>query len=100
MQHQANKKLVGVLSIIVVIVIVAILVVVVRHKNNNSVASLTAAQQNTAKAQIDANWQTFFGPSTAFQNRENLLQNGKQFAQIIQSEFAALGQESFSSTIN
>jgi hypothetical protein len=100
MANQANKKMMGVVSVLVVIVVVVVLVLVVRHKDKNTLASLSAAQVSSAKTQIDHNWQTFFGPTASLQTRENLLQNGSAFAQIIQSEFAALGQESFSSTIN
>jgi hypothetical protein len=100
MANQADKKPLGIVSVLVVIIIVLVLVLVVRHKDKNSVSSLTPAQVSSAKARIDSNWQTFFGPTASLQTRENLLQNGSQFAQIISSEFAALGQESFSSTIN
>ncbi len=100
MANQANKKVMGVISVLVVAVIVIVLVLVVRHKDKNTLASLTPAQVSSAKAQIDTNWGTFFGPTASLQTRENLLQNGSEFAQIISSEFAALGQESFSSTIN
>jgi hypothetical protein len=100
MVNQANRKMVGIVSVLVVIIIVIVLVLVVRHKDKNSVSSLTTAQISSAKAEIDSNWKTFFGPTASLQTRENLLQNGSQFAQIISSEFAALGQESFSSAIN
>jgi hypothetical protein len=100
MVNKATRKMVGIVSVLVVIIVVIVLVLVVRHKDKNSVSSLTPAQISSAKAEIGSNWQTFFGPTASLQNRENLLQNGSQFAQIIGSEFAALGQESFSSTIN
>lgn len=97
---KVDKKPTAVVAVILVIIIVLVIVMVVRHKNANSVASLTPAQQASAKAQIDTNWKTFFGPTASLQTRESLLQNGSEFGQIITSEFTALGQESFSSTIN
>ena len=100
MANQANRKVVGLVSLVVVIIVVIVLVLVVRHKDKNSVASLTPSQISSAKADINSNWQTFFGAKTSLANRENLLQNGTEFAQIIEGEFAALGQTSFSSTIN
>jgi ABC-type transport system involved in multi-copper enzyme maturation permease subunit len=101
MQKQSSRSLtVGIGSIILIIIIVLVVVLVYRHKNANSVSSMSTAQINSAEQQIKSNWKTFFATTTSLQNRENLLQNGSQFTQEIQGEFAALGAESFSSTIN
>lgn len=41
----------------------------------------------TQVAQIEQNWVEFFSPSSSATTKETLLQNGKQFAPIIQSLF-------------
>lgn len=100
MEKQANKSLYLVIAAIILIVIAILVVVLVKHKNTNNAGALTAAQKTAAEAEIKTNWKEFFAYSTTLQNREKLLQNGTQFAQPIQSEFAALSTQASSATIS
>lgn len=88
----------GIVGIVIVIVVVAI-ILLANHKSDKN-SSLTVAQTTSAKQQIQKNWQTFFAASSSLQERESLLQNGSKFEQQMKSEFAALGAESPSATIN
>jgi hypothetical protein len=46
-----------------------------------------ASGDQSAQAQIQKNWVEFFSPSSSATTKETLLQNGKQFAPIIESLF-------------
>jgi hypothetical protein len=84
-------------TVVIIVLIVVGVVLLVRHNNSNKSSSLNTAQTNAAKQQIETNWKTFFAASTSLQGREQVLQNGSQFTQPIQTEFAALGSSAVSS---
>jgi cytoskeletal protein RodZ len=92
---KTNYKLISLILGVVVVVAVAVILVVFRSSSKSS-PSLSAAQQTSAKNQIQTNWQTFFANSTPLSERENLLQNGSQFTQPIKTEFNSLGTASVS----
>lgn len=57
--------------------------------NNNTSNNTTSNNQNAQaadKEQIRTNWATFFDGSTSAQKKIDLLQNGQQFAQVIQAQ--------------
>lgn len=92
-----NNNSLGVMIVLVIIIIGAIVAGVVLDKNNNT---LTAAAKAADKTQITANWEKFFNYSTSLSGRESVLQNGKQFASIVQSEFNELGAAKSSVKVN
>lgn len=79
---------------LVVIIVIAVVLGIVLSNNNSS--NNTAAN----KQQITTNWQQFFNYSTSLSQRESLLQNGSQFASVIQTEFSALGSAKPSAVVN
>jgi hypothetical protein len=54
--------------------------------SSNSTHAPASADQS-AKAQIKKNWVDFFSPSTSATTKATLLQNGQQFAPIIETLF-------------
>lgn len=95
-----NSNSTAVIIILIVIIIGAIIAGIVLSNNNNANNGLTAADKAADKSQITSNWQTFFAYSTSLNERENLLQNGKQFASIIQGEFESLGSAKSTVKVN
>lgn len=96
-------------SIVAIVVVAAAVVAVVLlvpgkssspTKTSSNSNTLTSVQQNVATTKIKSNIQTFFAASTPMTTRENLLQNGKQFAQPMQAEFTQLSTEKPSVTVN
>ncbi|HUD07633.1 MAG TPA: hypothetical protein VMQ52_00960 [Candidatus Saccharimonadales bacterium] len=100
----AKRKslILSILGLVIIVVVVLVIVLVARHNNKttNNNAPLTYAQTNVAIQQIETNWKNFFAYSTSLQGRENLLQNGSQFAQVIQGEFTALASQKSSASFN
>jgi uncharacterized membrane protein YeiB len=95
MAKQTSKTLVfSIIGLIVIVAVVAV-VLVVRHDNK----TLSPSQQTAAKQQIETNWKEFFAASTTLQGRENLLQNGSEFSQLIQGEFTELASQASSAII-
>lgn len=84
-----NNSSVGVIIVLIIIIIGAIIAGIVLSNNNNS--GLTSSDKSADKTAITTNWDKFFASSTSLSERENLLQNGKQFATLIQGEFSSLG---------
>jgi hypothetical protein len=99
MEKSSNRYIIFAVSILIIIVIVVVLVLTVGKKPNNSSAP-TGSKATADKAQITKAWQTFFSLSTSLAQRENILQNGSQFTQSINSEFKALGSASPSVSIS
>lgn len=96
----------SIVAIVVVAAAVVAVVLLVPGKSNSPKSSstssntLTSSQQNAATTKIKNNIQTFFAASTPMTTRENLLQNGKQFAQPMQAEFSQLANQKPSVIIN
>jgi hypothetical protein len=65
-----------------------------------STASASAAAGGSAVAQITANWEAFFNPSTPNSKRVQLLENGSQFASAISSFSASPLAQSVSSKVD
>ncbi len=92
--------------IIVAAAVIAVVLAVPGNNNNNSTttnkvsSTLTSSQQAQASTKIRSNIQTFFAASTPMQTRINLLQNGKNFSQVMQAEFAQLANQKPSVTVN
>ncbi len=98
MEKQSKKSwLMGLVGLIVVAAVVVVIILVV---NNNSSKTLTPAQQTSAKQQIEANWQDFFAYATSQTGRQNLLQNGGTFSQVIKTEFTSLATAKSSAVIS
>jgi hypothetical protein len=97
----AKRKslMITILGLIIIVVVVLVVVLVTRHNNKTS-NTLTAAQITTAKHQIETNWTNFFAAATSLQGRENLLQNGSKYSQLIQAEFTSLASEKSSAVIS
>jgi len=94
-----SKKSLVLNAIGLVVIIVAVVVIIVVVHNNDKTKTLSQAQQTAAKQQIDSNWKTFFAASTTMQKRENLLQNGSNFTQLIEGEFQSLASEQSSAVV-
>jgi len=95
MKRSLTLSIVG----LVIIVIVVVVIVLVAKNNNNNSTTQSSAQLNAEIQQIKSNWKTFFAYSTSLQGRENLLQNGNNFSQLIQSEFSSLASAKSSAVI-
>jgi hypothetical protein len=97
----AKRKslIISILGLVIIVVVVLVIVLVVRHNNKTS-NTLTAAQTTTAKHQIETNYTNFFAAATSLQGRENLLQNGSKYSQLIQAEFTSLASQKSSAVIN
>ncbi len=91
-----NLVTLSVVAVVIVVLVVVGVVLLVRHNNSNKSTALTTAQTTAAKQQITTNWMAFFATSTSLQGREQVLQNGNQFAQPIQTEFTALSASAVS----
>ena len=93
-------------SLALLVVIVAIVLVVLLMPSNssktapNSSTSLSSAQKTAATSAAVANFEKFFSASTPMSERQALLQNGSQFASVMNQEFAQLAQESPSVAVN
>jgi len=99
MKPGQSKKIIlwATVLVLVVVIIIGTAIVVERHKSNN--VTMTTAQINNAKQQIEQSWKTFFAYSTSPKQREDLLQNGNQFTQPIQTEFSSLGSAASSAEV-
>ncbi len=100
----------SIVAIIVVAAAVVAVVLSVPNKANNtkgtttsSINAKTAAatkQKDAATKAIETNLKTFFAANTTMAQRESLLQNGSQFAQVMQGEFTQLNSQKPSVVIN
>ena len=63
-------------------------------------ATTSAAAGGSATAQITANWEAFFNPSTPNSKRVQLLENGEQFAAAINAFSASPLAQSVSSKVD
>ena len=63
-------------------------------------ATTSAAAGGSATAQITANWEAFFNPSTPNSKRVQLLENGEQFASAINAFSASPLAQSVSSKVD
>jgi len=86
-----------VIACVVLVAVVITLVLTLGHKNSSS---LTSAQQDLAKQQIQNSWETFFAANTSLQNRENVLENGSKFTVPIHQEFDSLDSQAPSATVS
>lgn len=92
--------------VVVAVAVIAVVLLVPGNKTNNSTTTgtvsntLSASQKSQATAKIKSNIQTFFAASTPMQTRINLLQNGKDFSQVMQAEFTQLANQKPSVTVN
>lgn len=92
--------------VVVAAAVIAVVLLVPGNKANTNTttrtvsSTLTASQKTQATAKIKSNIQTFFAASTPMQTRINLLQNGKDFSQVMQVEFSQLANQKPSVTIN
>ena len=59
-----------------------------------------SASTSAAVTQIKTNWVTFFNPKTPVTQRVNLLQNGSEFASIIQAQAGSPLASSATSTVS
>ena len=64
-----------------------------------STASASALPAASAAAQIKANWEAFFSGTTPAARKIALLQNGQEFAAIIQAQAASALAQSASATV-
>jgi hypothetical protein len=96
-------------SIVAIIVVVAAIIAIVLTVPNNKTSTKSSTTTTTSAATkqkeantkaIEANMKTFFAANTTMQQREALLQNGSQFAQVMQGEFAQLNSQKPSVVIN
>ena len=62
-------------------------------------ASPTGGTGGAAQAQIKANWEAFFSPKTPTARRIQLLQNGSQFAAVIQAQAKSVLAQSASAKV-
>ncbi|MGA3150330.1 MAG: hypothetical protein ABSD10_01760 [Candidatus Saccharimonadales bacterium] len=60
----------------------------------------TNSDNNAAKSQIQTNWVAFFNGSTSAQGKINLLQNGQQFAQVIQAQAQSATAKATTATVS
>jgi hypothetical protein len=87
------------LGLVLIVIVVLVIVLVVRHDNKTN-KTLSTAQANAAKLQIETNWKNFFAAPTSLQGREKLLQNGTAYADLIQAEFTSLASQASSAVIS
>ncbi len=94
-------------AIVFAVVVIALVLVIIfvpnstKNKNNPpSNASLSSSQKTAAIQAALTNFNKFFSLSTPMTERQALLQNGSQFAQIMNSEFSQLSSESPSVVVN
>lgn len=80
----------------VVIIVVAVLIIALVNNHKSSSSAIVASD----KSQIKSDWQTFFAAKTTMAERENLLQNSKNFESELQTEFMAIGSQEPSATVN
>jgi hypothetical protein len=100
MLKQMKKPLyLSIFGLIIILIVVLVIVLVVRHNNSNS-ATLSPSQQIVAQQQIEFNYQTFFAAATTLQARENVLQNGPTFGQLLQQYFLGLQSQKSSAIVN
>jgi hypothetical protein len=66
----------------------------------SSAATSSAAAGGSAVAQITANWEAFFNPSTPNSKRVQLLENGEQFSSAINAFSASPLAQSVSSKVD
>ncbi len=71
-----------------------------QNTNNSTSTTSSAATQTSAKNQIRANWVKFFAGTTSAQNKINLLQNGQQFAQVIQAQAQSATAKATTATVS
>lgn len=93
-----NPLYLSIAGLIVIVIIVLVIVLLV--KNNSNSNTLSPSQQNVAQQQIEFNWQNFFAADTTLTSRENNLQNGSKFAQLLQQYFLGLASQKSSATID
>ena len=88
--------------VIIAVILVAVLVPSNKTKSSTSTANVGLSNtQKTAQIQAaEANFKQFFSVNTTMVQRQNLLQNGSQFAQAMNAEFAQLNNEAPSVIIN
>ncbi|MGH7234277.1 MAG: hypothetical protein ACREF7_02425 [Candidatus Saccharimonadales bacterium] len=98
----SKSTLWSILALVVVIIAVVLIIVLVpnNNKNNGSNNSLSSSQKTADTQAATANFKKFFTISTSMSERQSLLQNGAQFAQSMNAEFAQLNNESPSVSIN
>ncbi|MGD0284179.1 MAG: hypothetical protein ABSB12_01090 [Candidatus Saccharimonadales bacterium] len=99
LKKMKNPLYLSIAGLIVIVVIVLVIVLIVRNNNSNS-TTLSSSQQATAQQQINSNWQNFFAADTTLNGRENYLQNGSKFAQLLQQYFLGLQSQKSSATVN
>lgn len=91
---------------LVIIIIVGLLIVggvvagIVLSLNNGKPSALNQAQTAAAKKQITTNWEKFFAGSTTIKERQQLLENGSKFGQLMEAEFKAIGSQSPSAIVS
>ncbi len=68
--------------------------------NNSNSTSASVAIETSTKNQIKANWVKFFAGTTSAQDKINLLQNGQQFAQVIQAQAQSATAKATTATVS
>ena len=93
-------KLVSLIIIGVLVVVGIVAGIVLSLNKSSSSTSLNQSQISAAKKEITTNWEQFFASTTTVQAREQLLENGSQFAGLMTTEFNALGSQSPSAIVS
>jgi len=100
----SKSTITSLVTLVVIVVAVILIVVLVPGKSNKGTAksstSFTTQQKNADANEIKNNVQTFFAANTSMATRENLLENGSQFAKPMEAEFSQLDNEKPSVTVN
>ncbi len=107
----SKSALWSIAAAVVVVLAIVVVVLLVPGKNNPGTVSTTKTSTNAKTASatkqknadtnaIETNVKTFFAANTTIQQRENLLQNGSQFVQVMQGEFTQLDSQKPSVVIN
>src|ERR1039457_5717297 len=100
-KRESNQTVLTTIGLVIIVAIVVIVVLLIRNNHSKTtIQSLTPAQTNAAKQQIETNWKNFFAASTSLQGREKLLQNGSNFSQPLQTAFASLSSQASSADIS
>lgn len=98
----SKSALTSLVSLVVVVIAVIVVLLFVPTKNSNSnnsnktkIASnnLSSSQKSLDTKTIENNIKLFFAANTSLSERESLLQNGSQFAKVMQSDLAQLNSQ-------
>jgi Tfp pilus assembly protein PilE len=97
---KSQKTLITSIVVVVIVAVAVIIAVLVANHNNSNNTNTNSAKLTNYKQAIESNWKTFFAYNTPMSQRVKLLQNGSNFASALQMEFAGIGSQHPTATVN